>query len=144
MVGISIKEVQKDAIEKLNFEGHEIAVSEISFFELSAKAAKFVTNNVLLPEWVTSGIRALLFNEDIEKITIYSDKVFLDAFTLKGLMVDFIDCLILSTAINYCEALITEDNVIRNLPKNKNFLELISKTNQNFRILNYIEAITNA
>lgn len=124
-------------------DGYEIAVSEISIFELSAKAAKYVTNNVLLPEWVTSGIRALLFDEDIEKIPIHHSTVLLTAFTLKGLMVDFIDCLILSTAINCCDALITEDNVIRNLPKNKKFLELLSNTNQNFKIQSYNETKTN-
>jgi hypothetical protein len=47
---------------------------------------------------------------------------------------DFIDCLILSSAINQCDALITEDGDIQNLKKNKEFNELLMKTNPKFKI----------
>ncbi len=132
-VGISIKELSKDALVKLSTHGHEIAISQLSMFELSAKGAKFVVNNELLPERIALGIRALLYDDIIEKIPTYSSNVILTAFALRSLMVDFIDCLILSTALNYCDALITEDHEILNLKKNK-FLDLSSMTNPNFKI----------
>lgn len=133
-VGISIKELSKDALIKLNTKGNEIAISQISIFELSAKGAKYVINSELLPERITLGIRALLYDDTIEKIPTHDSKILLTAFTLRSLMVDFIDCLILSTALNNCDALITEDNDIQNLKKNKKYLELLSTTNPNFKI----------
>ena len=133
-VGISIKELSKDALIKLNAKGHEIAISQISIFELSAKGAKYVLNNELLPERVALGIRALLYDDIIEKIPMHDSKILLTAFTLRSLMVDFIDCLILSTALNNCDALITEDLDIQSLKKNKKYLDLLSTINPNFKI----------
>jgi PIN domain nuclease of toxin-antitoxin system len=133
-VGISIKGLSKDALITLNTKGHEIAISQISLFELSAKGAKYVLNKELLPERVTRGIRSLFYDDIIEKIPTYDSKILLTAFILRSLMVDFIDCLILSTALNCCDALITEDQGIQNLKKNKRYLELLSTINPNFKI----------
>ncbi len=133
-VGISIKELSKDAMIKLNTKGHEIAISRISLFELSAKGAKYVVNNELSPERVALGIRAILYDDIIEKMSTDDSKVILTAFTLRSLMVDFIDCLILSTALNHCDALITEDQDILNLKKNKKYLELAATINPIFKI----------
>jgi PIN domain nuclease of toxin-antitoxin system len=133
-VGISIKDLSKDAIIKLNAKGHQIAISQISIFELSAKGAKYVVNGILSPERVTRGIRAILYDDTIETIPAHDSKILLTSFTLRSKLSDFIDCLILSTALNHCDALITEDNDIQNLKKNKEYLELLSTTNPNFKI----------
>jgi len=137
--GITIKELSKDAIKKIKIKENEIAISEISIFEVSAKGAKYVLKKELSPERVTIGIRTILYNDIIEKISIYDVKIILTAFTLRSFIVDFIDCLILSTAINYCDALITEDKEIQNLKKNKKFLDLISTINPTFQIHNLNE-----
>jgi hypothetical protein len=76
----------------------------------------------------------LFYDDIIEKIPTYDSKILLTAFILRSLMVDFIDCLILSTALNCCDALITEDQGIQNLKKNKRYLELLSTINPNFKI----------
>jgi len=133
-VGIAVKELPRDAIIKLITKGHQIAISQISLFELSAKAAKYVKNGTLKPETVTKGIRALTYNDQIETIPINDTKLLLTAFTLRNILDDFIDCLILSTAINNCNALITEDNDIQNLKNNNQLNELLKTTNATFKI----------
>jgi hypothetical protein len=50
------------------------------------------------------------------------------------MLTDFIDCLILSSAINRCDALITEDDDIQNLEKNNEFNELVTAINPKFKI----------
>ncbi|MGD0995578.1 MAG: PIN domain-containing protein [Candidatus Bathyarchaeia archaeon] len=133
-VSIAIKEVSKDAIIKLNTKGYNIVVSRISIFELLAKSSKFVVKNELSPERAALGIRAILYDDIIEKISTDSSKVMLTAFKLRSLMNDFIDCLIISTALNNCDALITENQDIHNLKKNKKYLELVASINPNFKI----------
>jgi predicted nucleic acid-binding protein len=133
-ISIAIKEVPKDAIIKLNEKGYEIAISRVSIFELLAKSAKYIAKNELSPERATLGIRAILYDDIIEKISADSSKVMLTAFALRSLMSDFIDCLVVSTALNYCDALITEDQDIQNLTKNKKYLEPVASVNSNFKI----------
>ena len=133
-IGVAIKEVSKDAVLKLNSKGHEIAVSEITVFELSAKGAKYVVNSGLLPERVALGIRALLYDNSIQKISTFDSAILLTAFSLRNLMTDFIDCLILATALNHCDVLVTEDQTIHGLKKNEQYLKIQSALNQKFKI----------
>jgi PIN domain nuclease of toxin-antitoxin system len=133
-VGISIKELSKDALIKLNTKENQIAISQISIFELAAKGAKYVVRGTLSPERVTRGIRALLYDDTVETIPTHETKILLTSFTLRSKLPDFIDCLILSTALNNCDALITEDTAIHDIKKNREYIELISTINPNFKI----------
>jgi PIN domain nuclease of toxin-antitoxin system len=133
-IGISIKELPNDAPIKLIAKGHQISISDISIFELSAKGAKHITNGTLTPERVTRGIKAIIYDDTIETIPIHDNNLLLTSFKLKSILNDFIDCLILSSAINQCDALITEDSDIQNLKKNKEFNELQKTTNTTFKI----------
>jgi len=47
---------------------------------------------------------------------------------------DFRDCLILSSAINGCDILITEDTDIHNVKEDKNYQEIINAKNPKFKI----------
>ena len=67
-----------------------------------------LSKNELSPERASLGIRAILYDDIIEKISTDGTKVMLTAFKLRGLMNDFTDCLIISTALNNCDVLITE------------------------------------
>jgi PIN domain nuclease of toxin-antitoxin system len=133
-IGVSVKELPKDAPIKLMSKGHQISISDISIFELSAKGAKHIITGTLPPERVTKGIAAIIYDERIETIPIHDSKLLLTAFKLRNMLTDFIDCLILSSAINRCDALITEDDDIRNLEKNNEFNELITAINPKFKI----------
>lgn len=133
-IGIAIKEHQKDLPLKLIQEGNQISICDISVFELSAKGAKHISAGKLPPERVTRGIRAIVYNEQIEMIPTYESQLLLTAFKLRKTLNDFIDCLILSAAIKQCDILLTEDNDIQNLKNNKEFNELLTTKNPKFKI----------
>lgn len=133
-IAISVKGLPKDALIKLIQKGHEISISDISIFELSAIGAKHITAGTLSAERVTKGIRAIVYDEIVTIVPTHESTLLLTAFKLRSMLSDFIGCLILSSAINQCDALITEDNDIQNLKKNKEFNELITKINPKFKI----------
>jgi len=133
-IGISIRGLSKDAPVNLIKKGHQISISDISIFELSAKGAKHIIAGTLPAERVTRGIRAIVHDETIETVPVHESTILHTAFDLRSLLTDFIDCLILSTAVNQCDALITEDSDIQNLKKNKEFTELLRPINPRFKI----------
>ena len=140
-IGISIKNIPNDAPLRMIQKGHEISMSETSIFELSAKGAKFVASGKLPPERVVRGIRAIMYNEEIEIIPNYESRILLTAFKLRNVLTDFIDCLILSTAVNGCEVLVTEDNDIKNLRRKSELDELLKAINPEFKIQTLAETI---
>ncbi len=133
-IGVSVKGLPKDAPIKLIQKGYQIFISDVSLFELSAKGAKHISAGTLSAERVTKGIRAIVYDETIEMIPMYESTLLLTAFKLRSMFSDFIDCLILSSAINRCDVLITEDNDIQNLKKNKEFNELLTTINPKFKV----------
>lgn len=133
-IGISIKDFPKDALVRLMEKGHQISISDISIFELSANGAKHVFAETLLAERVVKGIRAVIYDERITVIPLYDSSVLLMAFKLRKLLNDFIDCLILSSAINRCDVMLTEDNDIQNLKRNREFAGFVATVNPKFKI----------
>lgn len=115
IIGISIKDLPRDAIIRLVEKGYEISLSEISLFELMAKGAKYVANGRLPAQRVFRGINAIIHDDRIRIIRIYDTSILMTAFKLRKVLNDFIDCLILSSAINNTDALITEDEPIHEL-----------------------------
>ncbi len=133
-IGVSIKELSKDVLVKLMRKGNSVSICDISIFELSAKGAKHVSSGELPAERVTRGIRAIVYNEEIETIPMVDTEVLLTAFKLRRMLNDFIDCLILSAALNRCDILLTQDQDIQELKKNKEFNELCMTINPKFKI----------
>ena len=140
-IGVSIKELSKDVLIKLIQKGNRIFICDISIFELSAKGAKHVSAGALPAERVTRGIRAIVYNEAIETIPMYDSTLLLTAFKLRSMLNDFIDCLILSAAINRCDILLTQDQDIQELKKNKEFSELRTTMNPKFKIQSATETL---
>jgi PIN domain nuclease of toxin-antitoxin system len=140
-IGIAIKNLPNDAPVKLISKGHQIVLSEISIFELSAKGAKYVAAGALAAERVTRGIRAIIYEEAIETIPIHDSKLLETAFELRTMLDDFIDCLILSSALNHSDSLVTEDADILELKENKRFNNLLSATHPHFKIRKLAETL---
>ncbi len=140
-IGISIKGIQKDAPITLIAKENKIIMSQISIFELSAKGAKYVKEGQLTPERVTKGIRAIAYSDTIETIPTHETNILLTSFKLRNMLNDYIDCLILSTAMNHCNAILTEDNEIQNLKKNTEFNNLVTEQNPHFKIQKLSEII---
>jgi len=133
--------MQKDALLTIIAKKHQIAMSQITIFELSAKGAKYIQEDMLSPERVTRGINAIIYNDTVETIPMHDTTILQTAFKLRNMLNDFIDCLILSSAMNNSEAIITEDNEIQNLKKNTQFNNLVAGLNPGFKILKLNEII---
>lgn len=114
---------------------YKVSISEISIFELSAKGAKYIAHESLDAERVVRGIKALLYDDRIDKIPIYDLSILSLAFKLRRILDDFIDCLILSSAINQADILITEDNNIHILSNMREFIDLVREINPGFKIM---------
>jgi PIN domain nuclease of toxin-antitoxin system len=138
-IGVSIKEMHKDALLTLIAKKHQIAMSQITIFELSAKGAKYVKEGQLAPERVTRGISAIIYNDTIATIPMHDTTILQNAFKLRNMLNDFIDCLILSSALNHSDALITEDDEIQSLKKNTEFHNLLADLKPGFKILKLTE-----
>jgi PIN domain nuclease of toxin-antitoxin system len=135
-IGISIKGMPTDTPIKLIAKGNEIFISQITIFELSAKGAKYIKEGVLTPETVTRGIRAIVYNDEMQTIPTHDSKMLLTAFKIRSRLTDFIDCLILASAITQCDMLITEDTDIQDLAETTEFNNLLATENPNFKIQN--------
>lgn len=133
-VGVTIKGLPEDAPIKLIGNGHKISISEITIFELSAKGAKYAATGTLTAERAARGIRAIMYDERIMGVPIYDSSVLNVAFSLRKILSDFIDCLILSSALNQSDVLVTEDEDMQNLGKRREFQELLQRTNPKFEI----------
>ncbi len=134
VIGISVKNLPRDAVIKLIKKGYDISMCEVTLFELSAKGAKYIVAGALAPERVSRGIKALLYDDKVEKIPIYDNSIPLTAFKLRRILNDFIDCLVLSSAINRANVLITEDENIREVFGEKEFRNIIQVLNPKFKI----------
>lgn len=133
-IGISLKDFPRDVLIMLRRKGNQVFISDISIFELSAKGAKYVSANKLSAERVIEGIRAIVFDENIVKIPIHESRILLTALRIRDWLSDFIDCLIISSALNQCDALISEDTDIQSLEGNRAFHELLEMINPKFEI----------
>lgn len=107
----------------------ELGVSLISLFELQAKIAKLR----LPPKFATEAIEVI--NNDFRVEPFYNKSIVETADTLSRRLNDYIDCIILATAIVLKEDLITEDSKIRKL---KGFIE----KEYGIHVLSYEEVIS--
>jgi len=62
-------------------------------------------------------MRAIVHDDRIVKVPIHDSSILLTSFKLRKVLNDYIDCLILSSAINRCDASITEDEKYKELKR---------------------------
>jgi len=141
-IGISVRGIPANALIRLIEDGHEIFLSDISVFELSAKGAKHVAAKGLSAERVTRGIRAVVYDETVTRIPIHESRILLTALRLRSLLGDFIDCLILSSAVHECDAMVTEDSDIQDLRQNREAEAVLKAINPKLQILALTEILT--
>jgi len=116
-IGISIRGLRKEAVLNILKRGHEVLVSQVTIFELSAKGAKYVVEGKLSADRVCRGIKAVVYDDRIKIIPMHDTSILLTAFKLRRNVSDFIDCIIISSAINSADMLLTEDEDIHNKRK---------------------------
>ncbi|MDE1869152.1 MAG: PIN domain-containing protein [Candidatus Micrarchaeota archaeon] len=89
-------------------------VSELSLFELQAKAAKLGID----PKHVTEAVDAII--SSFKVLPFYAPEVTRIANDLLKRLNDYVDCIIVATAVAMNETLVTEDTKIL---ENKKFIE---------------------
>ncbi len=140
-IGVSVKGVPRDAAERFIARGDEIFTSEISIFELSAKGARYVSEGSLPPERVVRGVNAISYDDSITKLRSYETTTLRLALKLREMLADFVDCLILSSAANHCEILVTEDDDMHRLKRKKEFEELMIAAGSTCKIMRLAETL---
>jgi len=134
-IGVAVKGLPGTILVKLFNRGDQVSISEITLFELCTKGAKYVAEGRLTDARVSRGVRAVVYDERITHIPIHDSQVLGTAFRLRRMLNDFIDCLILSSAMNCCDALLTEDEDIQNLVEQVNFREFLQTTRPEFKVI---------
>lgn len=136
LIGVRVRNLDPLLLLELKHH-HSVLVSDISLFELSAKGAKYVIQGELEPEDVTQGIQSLNMDPDIVKIPYFSTQILSASFRLRETISDYLDCLILSTAVNESDALMTEDNILLTFTEDTVNQAFIHALNPTFMILNH-------
>jgi len=74
---------------------------------------------------------------DIIKIPYFTTQILNVSFRLRETLGDYIDCLILSTAVNESDVLMTEDDILLNFTDDEVNRALLHSLNPDFRILSH-------
>jgi len=91
---------------KMSLRLEDVAVNDISIFELQAKAAK-----LMVPaKFVIEAVKAVLTAFKVE--SFHEPEIVEAAFRLRKLMQDYVDCVMVATAVVLKEDLATEDSGI--------------------------------
>ena len=133
LIGIEISQFSRKAILQL-VSKEEIIRSELVIFELSAKGSKLINAGKLTINDLTRGITAIYNHPEILVIPIHHSEIQKFACELQKNHSDFIDCLILASAVNYADILITLDKEIEH-KSITNWKEKIKGINENFQLI---------
>ncbi len=108
IVGVKVKHDFFSALERneIFVDPREIYLSEITLFEAQAKAAKLGVPH----RRVAEGIDAI--REAFNVVPFYDPEIIRVSFKLRKILPDYIDCIILATAISKGYSLLTEDSDI--------------------------------
>lgn len=132
--GIAVREVERDALRKISGAGHEISLSDISLFEMLAKGARLAAQGLADADRVLLAVRSIREDDEYRKVSAYEGGAAEVAIGLRKHHQDFIDCLILGSALDSCEALVTEDE---EMVANEGVMKEVRRLNPEFRILSF-------
>ncbi len=136
LIKIKIKESSNEIIPSLiKFNRFELQYSTITLFELSAKGARLIKAGELTNLEVVDGINALISWKSLIQVDPWLGEIQRLAFTFRNIHSDFIDCLILASAVVHTDMFVCEDKPLQNLVKDKWFHH-ITDINPNFSIMN--------
>jgi predicted nucleic acid-binding protein len=140
IAGIDVHDVERDAVKKAIAAGHQLSISEMSLFELAAKGAKLVRNGSVEAERLTQAVQSIASDERLRKIQLYQDGVLPLAINLRRHHSDFMDCVILASAVSACEILVTEDE---SLAHDSELIKLARKARPEFSVSTFKRLLAN-
>lgn len=112
----------------------ELFGCNITFFELAAKGAKLVKSGLLTHEDISVGLDAIRYDKQVKMLPWKDNPIIMELATeIRQVHSDFIDCLILGTAICHTNALITwDEELLTKMQENEEIKETILKKNASF------------
>ena len=136
-IKIKIETISDDILIKLlHNQSNEYYYSDLSLFELTAKAFKLIAkDNKINTQDLMIGIDAIQNDSRLTYISYTYNPLIIElASKLKKIHNDTIDCLIFATAICNCDCIITMDTLFyEKIKKNKSLSEEIQLLNKNFQ-----------
>ena len=137
LIKVRIKEIPEAIIQKLLMDSKlDLFYCDITIFELTAKGTKLIISGEQLKLTdIQKGIDALENDDRITRLSWSEHPLTLDlAFSLRKIHSDYIDCLILATAVCYTDMIITFNNKLFNLIKQTpSLIEEILRINDHFQ-----------
>ena len=135
-IRVDVKNISKKKIGNLlRNKNYEIFCSELVYFEFSAKGSKYIEQGILNMEDLLDGISFIHNYNKITKIPIYYPEILILAQKFREAHQDYVDCLILASAVKSSEVLISMDFDLKN-KISKNWKDIISKENPTFVVKN--------
>ncbi len=134
-IGVAIKGISEQIVLDLRKKDHSLSICTISLFELAANGVKYVVEGKLKAEQVLRGTKAVAADDTVTKVAYEDANVLSSAINLRREIADFIDCLILSAAVIYCDVLMTEDVDIRRSANKERIRTIIREIKPDFKIL---------
>ncbi|HUV34978.1 MAG TPA: hypothetical protein VMW22_08585 [Candidatus Desulfaltia sp.] len=142
LMGLDVRGVPRASILDLLSIGHRVSVSDISFFELSAKGARLVSRGALEPHRVTAAIQSINMRPDVTKVPFILTHVQRTAFGLRAQITDYIDCIIMASSVHEADALVTEDGRLHDLYEDNR--QMFTEINPGFEVIRVSEALVRA
>ena len=138
---IDVKKVSKKEIGiLLRNKNYEIFCSDLVFFELSAKASKYINQGILNMEDLLDGVSFINNYSKISKIPIQYPEILILAQEFRKIHQDYIDCIILASAVKSSDVFITMDGILREMIQTK-WYKIILKENPTFHVTSFSEFI---
>jgi len=104
MIGVDVKGVGHQVLRASRDAEHEVWVSDISMFELLAMGAKFAAEGEVSKDRVALAVKAIMGDDKIMKVSAYGERVASTSIELRRYHRDFVDCLIVASALEHCGA----------------------------------------
>lgn len=101
---------------------------------MAAKGARFVHDRKLNEDQVREGIQAILNDETISHVQFQDPGILARAIAMRSKVNDFIDCLILGAAATTADALVSEDEELREMILQENVKAKLNPINADFNI----------
>ena len=134
-IGVNVRKIPSDAVIKL-IDHNEVKISNLSLFELSAKGAKIVSQGILSSKRLMTGLKTVETDARLVKVPYLKPEIMETAIEIRKTIPDFIDCLILSSALTESEILVTEDQTLLKYTSQIG-RELVQTINPEFKATRY-------
>ncbi len=139
LIGVTETSIDQQFLPKLVKNNQfQVLYSSITLFEISAKGAKLIQSGEITEPDVVNGLNSLQYWREVFAVDPWSGEIQRLSFFFRRSHPDFIDCLILASAILESEKFVCEDEKIHELVE-ITWKKIILDCNANFEIYNSSE-----